>query len=275
MFPTPTVTDSNRPSAASIEPLPESQRGRIWTDATKAESVRLCEKQDHRRRRLGWLHQIVVVTFVSIPGIMKFIGINREIAVWTQMSALLIWTASCVAILFIPWRRTGRDIEKQDDAEFELAQTRAVWKERSNERIVDPDDPEAMLVLVATKGKYEIKPNKIVDGGLLRVDLDRRLLLLEGDQHRYRIPGDAIIECTAMKGWFTPNVVLLKVQDPATNAILELPAIPRCAMDGLPVAHNASKSVTILHDRIRRIMPAQDATISRIHLPLAFPSNRR
>lgn len=65
------------------------------------------------------------------------------------------------------------------------------------DRVVDPEDPEAIFVKIIPRRNWGVlKVENAVDIGFLRVDMERKLLLFEGDRQRFKIPARRIQGCS-------------------------------------------------------------------------------
>lgn len=128
------------------------------------------------------------------------------------------------------------------------------------ERIVDPDDPEAIFVeLVPRRNWSRMMLETATDIGYLVVDEDRREVLFEGDHERMRIPASTILSCEAehtligegapgsMKYYFT----VIEVED--GSASRELPFAFRGDLGQLGVSVRRERAI-VLRNRIWDLM---------------------
>ena len=69
---------------------------------------------------------------------------------------------------------------------------------RHTQRIVEPDDADAIFAEMLPRqfwhGETRAKPHEY-NSGLLKLDVEQRALLFEGDNARYWIPAEAVLEC--------------------------------------------------------------------------------
>jgi hypothetical protein len=95
------------------------------------------------------------------------------------------------------------------------------------DRLVNPTDAAAVLVRIVRREKLRRLrwyAQRTADIGYLFADIERRELLFEGDQGRYRIPEEAVISCDNEKGR-SPLSVLLRFRD-AEEKWRELRLVP-------------------------------------------------
>jgi hypothetical protein len=66
------------------------------------------------------------------------------------------------------------------------------------DKLVEPSDPDALFVEVVLRenwprNQFMLEP--AIDVGFLRIDVDRQVLLFEGDKERYIVPAASILSC--------------------------------------------------------------------------------
>src|SRR5262249_20544202 len=120
------------------------------------------------------------------------------------------------------------------------------------ERIVDPDDPNAVFVeLVPRRNWSRLMLETATDVGYLVLDEGRREVLFEGDHERMRIPASTILSCEtehtligegapgSMKYFFT----VLEVED--GSASRELPFSYRGDLGSLGASVRRERAVNL------------------------------
>ena len=137
--------------------------------------------------------------------------------------------------------------------------------------IVNPDDPEAVLVDVVPRENWSgICPDHPSDSGFVKVDVRGRRLLFEGVRQRYQIPGDAICWCEVepinpQAGALSIFATVIRTGNPDAPADAgnsdstwldwESPLLVRPVKFGRYGGKQRRELAEQLQDRIRKIVP--------------------
>lgn len=126
----------------------------------------------------------------AIAPLLWVIGI--AIAIFGSMDAF--WIVSiCVGFSLIIFASL---ISMRDLKNFWLRHVARQEIKNRRDKLVDPDNLDSRFVEVVPKSNWGIKiPENATDIGFLSIDFQNKQILFEGDNERYCIPAEAIINC--------------------------------------------------------------------------------
>src|SRR5947209_1116197 len=169
---------------ADIAPVPLSLRGRVLTPSAKLLENGL------------FLFQFLL--FLAITFVPAFLG--GLLATWQLFPGNLALSFSPVLVglgltIGLAWVLGGRMLRKPWSADYLFRKARTELLQRPDV-IVDPNTPEAIFVEVIPRRNWgQLALQNAEDIGFLHLDAQRRQLLFEGDNKRYRIPVRAVLSC--------------------------------------------------------------------------------
>lgn len=134
---------------------------------------------------------------------------------------------------------------------------------RRPNRLVDPGNPEALVVEIVPKANWgKVMLYLASDVGLLLRDRSRRQLLFEGDRGRFRVPVDALTYCALEEFVYYSGhariryyYVVLRIENP--TQFWEAPI--RLQTGGGLGSRKRKKEMTLLFDRIEQLRRASQS----------------
>jgi hypothetical protein len=219
---------------ADIAPLAVALRGRVLTPSAK-----LFENG------LFLLQFLLFAAIAFAPAVLGGLAATRHLFPGNNalsFAPVLIGLGLTAALC---WVLGGRMLRKPWSADYLFRKAQAEFLRRSD-AVVDPTNPEALFVEIVPRRNWgQIALQNAEEVGFLHLDAERRHLLLEGDNKRYRIPLQAVIsydvelmnpsEAEDERG--TPvGLVVLKLRDRLGER--ELPLRPVRTVSGDPLGGN-------------------------------------
>jgi hypothetical protein len=138
----------------------------------------------------------VALIFVSsfVPSVLGFVAGRTLFPNDRALSFLPILAGLGVTVLLM-WLWFGQLLRNPWSSRYVQHKIRSEFLRRPDP-VVDPNHPDAILVEVIPRRNWgQVMLDNAEDQGFLFVDSERRQLLFEGDQQRYRIPAEAILSC--------------------------------------------------------------------------------
>jgi hypothetical protein len=234
---------------ADLAPVPLAFRGRVLTPSTKLLENGLFVFQFALFVAIAFAPAILgglAATWQLVPG-------NPALS----FTPVLVGLGSTAGLA---WFLGGRMLRKPWSADYLFRKAQAQLCQRPDVT-VDPSNHDAIFVEVVPRRNWgQIALQNAEDVGFLHVDADRRQLLFEGDNKRYRIPATSIVSCdvelmnpsAADDPRSTPvGLVVLKVRDRLGER--ELPLRPVRTVAGDPLGGNYMERA---HELARRISSA-------------------
>ncbi len=167
------------------------------------------------------------------------------------------------------WLLMGQLLSKRWSSLYVLHKATTEFARRQD-RLVDPNNPEAILVEIIPRRNWGTVA-QAEDLGFLVVDQPGRQLLFEGDNKRYRIPAQALISCevelmdqssqsevkvpgvTIVFREASAGLLVVKLRDSMGER--EIPLRPLQAISGDPLGTNYIDKANELRRRILTIAP--------------------
>ncbi|HEV3260396.1 MAG TPA: hypothetical protein VG013_26305 [Gemmataceae bacterium] len=137
--------------------------------------------------------QVVVIFGGSfVPAVLGVVAGQRFFPKNTELSFLPVLAGLGLTALLL-WLFIGQLLRNPWSSRYIYHKTRTEFLQRPD-AIVDPNNPDAILVEVIPRRNWgQLMLENAEDQGFLLVDRERRQLLFEGDNQRYRIPARALI----------------------------------------------------------------------------------
>jgi hypothetical protein len=243
---------------AEVTPLPVAERGRVLTSTAKL-----------MENGLFLLQFLLFAGVAFTPAILGGVAATQKLFPGNQTLSFAPVLAGLGLTGLLAWVLGGRMLRKPWSADYLFRKAQAELLRRPD-TLVDPHTPEAIFVEIIPRRNWkQIALNNAEDVGLLHLDEDRRQLLLEGDQKRYRIPVPAIVSCEvelmnpseADDPRGTPvGLVLLLVRDRLGER--ELPLRPVRTVAGDALGGNYVERAHELQRRILALCPAGRAELA-------------
>jgi hypothetical protein len=238
-------------SMADIAPVPLAIRGRVLTPSAKLVENGLF---------LGQFLLFVALAFA--PAILGGLAAARQLFPGNQALSFAPVLVGLGLTAGLCWFLGGQMLRKPWSSDYLFRKARAELLQRPD-AIVDLNQSDPVFVEVVPRRNWgQIALQNADDVGFLYLDAAGRRLLLEGDNKRYRIPGQAIVSCdvelmnpsAAHERMGTPvGLVVLTVRDRMGNR--ELPLRPVRTVAGDPLGGNYVERAFELHKRIASACP--------------------
>jgi hypothetical protein len=236
---------------ADITSVPMAIRGRVLTSSAK-----LAENGIF----LGQFLLFIAIAFA--PGILGGLAATRHLFPGNNALSFAPVLIGLAVTAGLCWVLGGNMLRKPWSADFMFHRAQGELLSRVD-KIVDPKMPEAIFVEVVPRRNWgSLSLNNAEEVGFLNLDTERRQILIEGDNKRYRIPVEAIvsfgvelmnpIEAEHERG--TPvGLVVLKLRDRLGER--ELPLRPVRTVSGDSLGGNYVERAKELRERIMEMCP--------------------
>jgi len=236
-------------TTAVVSRVPAPHRGRVLTRRTAL-----------IKNGLFVLQAVLSLAGSFVPAVLGVFAGQEFFPNNAQLSFLPVLAGLGVTVLLM-WVLIGQLLRNPWSSRYVFHKTRAEFLRRPDP-IVDPNDPEAILVEIIPRRNWgQVMLENAEDQGFLLVDRERRQLLFEGDNQRYRIPARALVSSgveVTDKNWENDprsvpvGLVVTTFRDDRMGE-REVPFLPRRTVAGDPLGGNYVERANELQRRIRSL----------------------
>jgi hypothetical protein len=233
-------------STAVVWRVPSPHAGRVLTSRTAL-----------IKNGLFLLQALLTLGGSLVPGVLGVVASNWLFPNDKELSFVPVAAGLGLTVLAL-WFFIGQLLRHPWSSRYIFHKTQTEFLQRPD-AVVDPNNPEAILVeVIARRNWGKAMLENAEDQGFLLVDRERRQLLFEGDNHRYRIPAQALIssEVEVMnKDWESDSrsvpiaPVVITFRDDRLGE-REVPFLPRRTVAGDPLGTNYVERANELQRRV-------------------------
>jgi hypothetical protein len=239
---------------ATISTIPPQYRGRVLTRGTEAIAVSLFTLQ----LVLSLTGSFAPAALTVLLGFRFFPDSFIPVLVGLGLGGLTGWWLIGLTLRH-PW-----------SSWYMFWKTHSEFRQRPDP-IVDPNNPDAILLEIIPRRNWEtVGLGTAEDQGFLLLDADKRQLLFEGDQKRYRIPAEALLSCETeiiTKNWQHNQpappiaVVVIRFRESGGLGEREAPLRPMRTVGGDPLGGNYLERAHELERRIQDVLAVPAGTV--------------